>query len=64
MAQRITPVGTAFDGDLVFALSAGEVQAPTPVMIELLAQRAAAMAIERAVRMAKGTREVPGMADG
>jgi L-aminopeptidase/D-esterase-like protein len=64
MARRITPVGTAFDGDLVFALSAGEVQAPTPVMIELLAQRAAAVAIERAVRTARGTREVPGMADG
>jgi L-aminopeptidase/D-esterase-like protein len=62
MAQRITPVGTAFDGDLVFALSAGEHPAPTPVMIELLAQRAAATAIERAVRMAKGTKEVPGLA--
>lgn len=63
MAQRITPVGTAFDGDVVFALSAGEQPAPTPVMIELLAQRAAATAIERAVRMAKGTGEVPGLAD-
>ena len=62
MAQRITPVGTAFDGDLVFALSAGEQPAPTPVMIELLAQRAAAAAIERAVRTATGTKEVPGLA--
>ena len=63
MARRITPVGTAFDGDLVFALSAGEQPAPTPVMIELLAQRAAATAIERAVRMATGTHDVPGLAD-
>jgi L-aminopeptidase/D-esterase-like protein len=62
LAQRITPVGTAFDGDLVFAVSAGELPAPTPVMVELLAQRAAATAIERAVRMAKGTKEVPGLA--
>jgi L-aminopeptidase/D-esterase-like protein len=63
MAQRITPVGTAFDGDVVFALSAGEVPAPTPVMVELLAQRAAAVAIERAVRTAVGTKEVPGLAN-
>jgi L-aminopeptidase/D-esterase-like protein len=63
MAQRITPVGTAFDGDVVFAVSAGEVSPPTPVMVELLAQRAAATAIERAVRTASGTDEVPGLAE-
>ncbi len=63
MAQRITPVGTAFDGDVVFALSAGEQPAPTSVMIELLAQRTAATAIERAVRMARGNGVVPGLAD-
>lgn len=63
MAQRITPVGTAFDGDVVFAVSAGEVSPPTPVMVELLAQRAAAIAIERAVRTARGTDEVPGLAE-
>lgn len=63
MAQRITPVGTPFDGDLVFAVSVGEQPPPTPLMVEQLAQRAAATAIERAVRLAKGTREVPGLAD-
>ncbi len=63
MAQRITPVGTQFDGDITFAVSLGEQQPRTPVMIELLAQRATATAIERAVRAAKGTREVPGLAD-
>jgi len=63
LAQRITPVGTQFDGDIVFALSVGDRPPPTPVMVELLAQRATATAIERAVRMAKGTKEVPGLAD-
>lgn len=63
LAQRITPVGTQFDGDVVFALSAGDGQPPTALMVELLAQRATATAIERAVRMARGTKEVPGLAD-
>ena len=64
LAQRITPVGTQFDGDIVFAVSVGDTPPATPVMVELLAQRATAMAIERAVRQAKGTEEVPGLADG
>lgn len=63
MAQRITPMGTQFDGDIVFAVSVGDQPPPPPVMVELLAQRATATAIERAVRMAKGTKDVPGLAD-
>lgn len=63
MAQRITPVGTPFDGDIVFAVSVGDQPPATPVMVELLAQRATATAIERAVRMAKGTSQVPGLGD-
>jgi L-aminopeptidase/D-esterase-like protein len=63
MAQRITPFGTQFDGDIVFAVSLGEEPVPTPVAVELLAQRATAAAIERAVRLAKGTNAVPGLAD-
>jgi len=63
MARCITPVGTQFDGDIVFAVSVGATPPATPVMVELLAQRATAVAIERAVRMAKGTKEVPGLAD-
>jgi L-aminopeptidase/D-esterase-like protein len=63
LAQRITPVGTQFDGDIVFALSAGDRPPPTPVMVELLAQQATATAIERAVRLARGTRAVPGLGD-
>ncbi len=64
LARRITPVGTPVDGDVVFAASAGEVAAGSAVMVELLAQRAAEMAIERAVRLARGTSAVPGLADG
>jgi L-aminopeptidase/D-esterase-like protein len=63
MARCITPVGTQFDGDIVFAVSVGDAPPATPVMVELLAQRATATAIERAVRMAEGTTPVPGLAD-
>lgn len=61
LAQRISPAGTMFDGDIVFAVSCGEQSAPSVVAIEMLAQDATAMAIERAVRLAKGTKEVPGL---
>ena len=63
MARHITPVGTAFDGDVVFAVSAGDQPVASPLIIELLGQQAVGGAIERAVRLAKGTREVPGLAD-
>lgn len=63
MAQRISPFGTQFDGDIVFAVSAGEHAVEVPVAVELLAQRATAAAIERAVRLAKGTKDLPGLAD-
>ena len=62
MAQRITPVGTQFDGDIVFAVSTEEVTGVSPIAVEMLAQDAVAMAIERAVRTAVGTDEVPGLA--
>lgn len=64
LAQRVSPAGTQFDGDMVFAVSTGALEGASTVAVELLAQDATAMAIERAVRMAKGTREVPGLADG
>jgi L-aminopeptidase/D-esterase-like protein len=63
MARRITPMGTQYDGDIVFAVSAGELPAATPLMVEQLALRAAETAIERAVRMARGTKDVPGLAE-
>jgi len=63
LGQRITPVGTQYDGDVVFAVSAGNVAPATALSVELLAQEATAMAIERSVRLAVGTAEVPGLAD-
>ena len=49
--RRITPVGTSFDGDVVFATAPVErgVNAP-PAQVEVLAVRALEIAIERAVR--------------
>jgi L-aminopeptidase/D-esterase-like protein len=51
--RRITPVGTMFDGDVLFATSpvAGGITA-TPAQVEVLAVRALETAIERAVRTA------------
>lgn len=63
LTQCITPAGTQFDGDMVFAVSTGQLPDSSPVAVELLAQDATAIAIERAVRLAKGTPEVPGLAD-
>lgn len=49
--RRITPVGTSFDGDVIFATAptASEVAAPA-AQVEALAVEALEMAIERAVR--------------
>ena len=49
--RRITPAGTSFDGDVIFAtaLTAGGVSA-VPAAVEVLAVRALESAIERAVR--------------
>ena len=63
MSQRITPVGTAFDGDIVFAVAVGDTVPTTGIEVELLAQHAAAIAIERAVTQAKGTEDVPGLGE-
>jgi len=63
LAQRITPVGTQFDGDVIFALSTARIPATSALPVEILAQDATAMAIERAVRAAKGTDAVPGISD-
>ena len=62
LARRIVPIGTAFDGDVCFACSAGTLEAP-PIQIEQMAREATEMAVERGVRMAKGRDGVPGLAD-
>ncbi|UCG89494.1 MAG: P1 family peptidase [Gemmatimonadota bacterium] len=63
LAQRITPVGTQYDGDVVFAVSVGAEVPATAISVELLAQEATGTAIERAVRYAVGTHEVPGLGE-
>lgn len=62
--RRITPVGTSFDGDVVFALC--NPKGPRGVLMPLEITAAAALedAIERAVQLARGRDGVPGLADG
>jgi len=63
LARRITPFGTLFDGDITFAVSAGSVPTASPLQVEALAAEVVPQALERAVRLAKGTAAVPGLAD-
>jgi L-aminopeptidase/D-esterase-like protein len=63
LARRITPVGTTFDGDVVFASCPLEGAAATPLQVESMAVRALETAIERAVRLARGRDGIPGLAD-
>lgn len=63
LARRITPYGTLYDGDICFALSTAAVQPSGPLQVEALAAEAVATALERAVRLARGTPQVPGLAD-
>ena len=63
LGRRITPVGTSFDGDVVFATSPLDGLAATPLQVEVLAVAALERAIERAVRMARGRDGIPGLAD-
>jgi L-aminopeptidase/D-esterase-like protein len=65
--RRITPTGTTYDGDVVFAISAPGARPPVPPVsslnIETLAVVALEEAIERAVRNARGRDGIPGLAD-
>ena len=63
LARRITPYGTLFDGDVCFAVSTAQVEPRSPLQVESLAADVVATALERAVRLARGTPEVPGLAD-
>jgi L-aminopeptidase/D-esterase-like protein len=61
--RRITPAGTAYDGDIVFAVSPLD-GAPANVMAaSMLATAALERAIERAVRTARGRDGIPGLGD-
>jgi L-aminopeptidase/D-esterase-like protein len=63
LGRRITPVGTSYDGDVVFATSPVNGLAATALQVEVLAVAALEAAIERAVRMARGRDGIPGLAD-
>ncbi len=63
--KRITPCGTAFDGDILFAIgpAAGEKSDAPPAVAGALATVALERALERAVVLAKGRDGIPGIAD-
>lgn len=61
--KRVTPAGTSFDGDVVFALSQPDGPRGVLMPIEILATQALEDAIERGVRSAAGRGGVPGLAD-
>ncbi len=63
LGRRISPVGTSYDGDVVFATSPLHGLAATPLQVEVLAVAALEGAIERAVRTARGRDGIPGLAD-
>jgi L-aminopeptidase/D-esterase-like protein len=61
--RRISPAGTSFDGDVVFALAPMEGRGAPLAQAEMLATSALEEAIERAVRLARGRDGIPGLAD-
>ena len=61
--RRITPAGTAYDGDIVFAVSPLEGTPADVMAASMLATAALERAIERAVRTARGRDGIPGLAD-
>jgi L-aminopeptidase/D-esterase-like protein len=61
--RRITPTGTSFDGDVIFAICPLDGPPAPPPQVEGLAVSALEVAVERAVRLAKGRAGIPGLAD-
>lgn len=63
--RRITPCGTAFDGDMVFAIGpiTGDRSDAPPAVAGVMAVVALERALERAVVLAKGREGIPGIAD-
>jgi L-aminopeptidase/D-esterase-like protein len=62
LARVISPVHTMFDGDTVFALSAGVAKADF-MAVGVAAVQAIAESIKRAVRLAKSWGKIAGLAD-
>ena len=63
LVRRITPAGSTFDGDVVFALAPLDGRPAPPIQLEMLAIDALEQAIERGVRLARGRGGIPGLAD-
>jgi L-aminopeptidase/D-esterase-like protein len=63
IARSVRPAHTSFDGDALFALATGRVEASVD-LVAALAADAVAMAARRAVRAATGDGTLPGLADG
>ena len=61
--RRISPAGSSYDGDIVFALAPMEGLSAPLAQAEMLVVAALEQAIERAVRLTKGRDGVPGLAD-
>ena len=62
--RRITPTGTSFDGDVIFAICPLDGPQALPAQVEGLAVAALEQAVERAVTRAVGRDGIPGLADG
>ncbi|HEY3275732.1 MAG TPA: P1 family peptidase [Syntrophorhabdaceae bacterium] len=62
LIKTITPVHTTFDGDLVFAISKGEIQADVN-KVGILGEFVIAEAIKRAVKKADGFGKIPAFRD-
>ena len=60
--RRITPTGTSFDGDVIFAVCPIDGPPAPPPQVEGLAVAALEQAVERAVRLAVGRDGIPGLA--
>ncbi|HET7585791.1 MAG TPA: P1 family peptidase [Gemmatimonadaceae bacterium] len=70
LTRRITPAGTSFDGDAIFAVTplperdTDLALAPRRLLqLEVMAAEALEVAVERAVRHAVGREGIPGLAD-
>jgi L-aminopeptidase/D-esterase-like protein len=61
--KRITPTGTSFDGDVIFAICPLDGPTAPPPQVEGLAASALEHAVERAVRLAVGREGIPDLAD-
>jgi L-aminopeptidase/D-esterase-like protein len=63
IARSVRPAHTSFDGDALFTLATGRVEASVD-LVAALAADAVATAVRRAVRAATGDGMLPGLADG